>query len=142
MSYYTSNYSSPSEIASELESARDAIDSALSNIQDFEEADDSIAEEAANQAQQFKDEVIETVKKVNEMSSALLDFAEDDSDLYRVRKLATYVLELFESTDKQPYMSKYAAASKIMEAVYQLNEERKKAVWEYSNNKSAETQAE
>lgn len=137
MTYYAGDYS-PSDIASDLESAKRSIDDAISSLYDFEDADDRIAEEAAEQAQNFKNEVIEAAQALSNLQQKLLEWVDDDSDLYQIRKAAEYIIELLDSSEKTPWVSKYTLQRRITTALYDLNEARKKEVWDHANPQTPE----
>jgi hypothetical protein len=137
MTYYAGDYS-PSDIASDLEDAKRSIDEAISSLYDFEDADDRIAEEAAELAQTFKSDVIDTAQALSNLQQKLLEWVDDDSDLYQIRKAAEYIVELLDSSEKAPWTSKYSLQRRITSALYDLNEARKKEIWDHENPKTPE----
>ncbi len=137
MTYYAGDYS-PSDIASDLEDAKRSIDDAISSLYDFEDADDRIAEEAAEQAQNFKNEVLEAAQSLSNLQQKMLAWVDDDSDLYQIRKAAEYIIELLDSSEKAPWTSKYSLQRRITSALYDLNEARKKEIWDHENPKTPE----
>jgi len=137
MTYFQGDYS-PSEIASDLEDAKRNIEDAISSLYDFEDADDRIAEEAAEQAQNFKQEVLETAQSLSELTTKMLSWVDDDSDLYQIRKAAEYIVELLDSSDKAPWTSKYSLQRRITSALHDLNEARKKEIWDHENPQTPE----
>jgi predicted DNA-binding protein YlxM (UPF0122 family) len=133
MTYYAGDYS-PSDIASDLEDAKRSIDDAISSLYDFEDAD----EEAAEQAQNFKNEVLEAAQSLSNLQQKMLGWVDDDSDLYQIRKAAEYIIELLDSSEKAPWTSKYSLQRRITSALYDLNEARKKEIWDHENPKTPE----
>lgn len=137
MTYFQGDYS-PSEIASDLEDAKRSIEEAISSLYDFDDADDRIAEEAAEQAQNFKQEVLETAQALSELTTKMLSWVDDDSDLYQIRKAAEYITEILDSSEKTPWCSKYTLQRRITGALHEINEARKKEIWDHANPQTPE----
>lgn len=125
--YYVSEYDQW-DMKSPLEEARESISSAISMLDDLEDADDVIAEKAAEQAQDFKNDMLEVVKEFAEFQQAMLEWVDDDSDLYTIRQTLSDIRVLIGSGDARPWTSKYSLAVRVRDAVKQLRTARNEEI--------------
>jgi hypothetical protein len=121
--YFKSDYDQW-DITSSLESARESISEAIAMVHDFEDADDAISEKAAEQAQDFKNELVELIKEFRAFQHTLLELVDDESDIYAINEVLSSIRTVVGSSDARPWTSKYSLVCRVRDAVKEVKNTR------------------
>jgi hypothetical protein len=122
--YWTNDYSDPMDIASALEDAKSQIDDAINALNNFEDAEDAIADAALEQSHAYKTEVVDTLESIAAFNKLMFEWADDTSDLYKTRRILDVIVTLMTSHEQAPYRSQYTMACKIYDALNAVRNER------------------
>jgi hypothetical protein len=128
MSHYFSSDYDQWDIKSSLESARDSITEAISMVDDFEDADDTIAEKAAEQAQDFKNELVELIKEFGAFQQTLLELVDDESDIYVINEVLSNIRTVVGTSDARPWTSKYTLVCRVRDAIRTVKNTRNEEI--------------
>ncbi len=121
--YFKSDYDQW-DISSSLESARESISEAIAMVHDFEDADDAISEKAAEQAQDFKNELVELIKEFGAFQQTLLELVDDESDIYAINEILSSIRTVVGTSDSRPWTSKYSLVCRVRDAVKEVKNTR------------------
>lgn len=125
--YFKSDYDQW-DISSSLESARDSISEAIAMVHDFEDADDAISEKAAEQAQDFKNELVELIKEFGAFQQTLLELVDDESDIYAINEVLSNIRTVVGTSGERPWVSKYTLVSRVRDAIRAVKNTRNEEI--------------
>jgi hypothetical protein len=124
MSNYFYSENDQYDISSALEEARDSVTSAIRMVEEFEDAEDQIEEKAAEKAQDFKNDLLDLFKEFTAFQNAMIEWIDDDSDIYAVKQIMSDIRLLIGTSDGRPWTSKYSLAVRVREAIRTLKDAR------------------
>lgn len=136
--YYTSDYNSPDDVVSEIESAIDSLRNAQNMMNDFDDATDAIAESANELSREFQGNLKDMLKTIAEAQAVLLEAIDDDTDVMLVDSIFSDIVRLLNTSDQRPWVSKYSLIRNLKDAVRGVVNTRQVAIDEA--NKPAETE--
>ena len=136
--YYTSDYNSPDDVVSEIESAIDSLRNAQNMMNDFDDATDAIAESASELSREYQKSLTDMLKTIAEAQQAILEAVDDETDVNTVDSIFTDIVRLLNTAEQRPWVSKYSLLRNIKDAVRGVVSTRQLAVDEASKPAATE----